>query len=257
MLGENDNSLAMIVEGSTVYWSIFSEPNDPIGAMYRTAVFGGGPVGIGDSCNSLSFGIDDTALFYSRTVNSPRGVSRMNLDGSGVVVLSSHSADFIATDDATVYFSEDPCFGAGEGDGCAGEPAIYAVPKAGGDTQSLADAPEGLRALLQQDGYLYWYSRSDLQDRPVPIQRVPTTGGEPSTIVTRPFMQALAVDATNVYWLDITGDNYERYEVAKAPVAGGDATVLFSELGDPSSAFAIDDTAIVWSAGGKLYLLAK
>ena len=224
VVGENDNTYAMTVFGGNVFWSIFNEPNDAIGAMYTVPTSGGTPASMGDSNGSLTLASDGAALYYSRAVNFPRGVSRMSPDGTNATILSSHLANFLALGSDTVYFSEDPCFGSGDEEGCEAEPTIYAVPKAGGTTTMVTASAEGLFTLLQQDGYLYWFLLGDAAPNPAPILRVPVTGGEPSTVATSPLIQALAVDATNVYWVDLIGDNLNQYNVAKAPVAGGEKT---------------------------------
>jgi hypothetical protein len=241
-----------------LFWSTSSDPsNTVLGQFYGAPLSGGALVPLPDGNTAAGIAADGTYLFYTSTTLGAHGLARMNQDGSSPTSLSTHYGNLNTADADTVYFSEDPCFNSGDDDGCEGEPTIYAVPKVGGATTTVAESPKGLFTLLQQDGYLYWSLMGDSAPTPAPILRVPVTGGAPSTIATSPLIQALAVDAASVYWLRLTGFNSENYEVVKAPVAGGSATVLFSELGNPANAMAVDDTAIVWSAAGKLYLLAK
>jgi hypothetical protein len=89
-------------------------------------------------------------------------------------------------------------------------------------------------------GNLYWVE-SDVSGN----GRVATTsvGGGPSTTLTTTtgsFAAALAVDASNVYWVNESGPG-----VMSVPVSGGAATTLATVAGRRN--IAIDGTSVYWT----------
>jgi hypothetical protein len=80
------------------------------------------------------------------------------------------------------------------------------------------------------------------------MKSMPKAGGNPMTIVdasasglTNVVVVALAVDSGFVYWTDHTGGT-----IRKAPRSGGDATILVTAQGGPSS-IAVDSDAVYWT----------
>jgi hypothetical protein len=62
--------------------------------------------------------------------------------------------------------------------------------------------------------------------------------------------QAIAADATNIYWTnygDVNGDG--NGTVMKLPLQGGTPTVIASQQGHPY-AIAVDSTSVYWSTIG-------
>jgi hypothetical protein len=119
---------------------------------------------------------------------------------------------------------------------------IRTVPITGGTPQALT------AGVPQEDAYLavnatgvYW---SDLDTKAV--MRIPLGGGEPSVVATSQGLPGqIAVDADNVYWVELLGVPESR--VMKAALAGGDPVELVPASAVLIRGLAVDDEAVYWS----------
>ena len=147
-------------------------------------------------------------------------------------------------------------------------PIYYKVSKTGGPTTQLGEASgHSLSGLVVYGEYVYWEEPSNDDSYRETIRRVPTAGGEIQTVATDDYVRSFAVDSTYVYWIKTLTDGssaHDHYEIHRAPVAGGDSTVIVADVG-LGQVIAVDDTAIVWSRYnppdtsnlGSIWLLAK
>ena len=94
---------------------------------------------------------------------------------------------------------------------------------------------------------------------------MPKAGGSPTVLAARDFPQALAVDATTLYWAWST---LNKGEILSMPKGGGSSTTLATVDGTPRS-IAVDTNNIYWAtvdrgdvsevakSGGRVFTLAS
>lgn len=75
------------------------------------------------------------------------------------------------------------------------------------------------------------------------MAKTPLAGGSATTFVMQSGAMAIAVDHTNVYWGDFSGDGI----IGKYPLAGGMASTIATAL---VSAMAINSDSVYWTDGG-------
>jgi hypothetical protein len=155
-------------------------------------------------------------------------------------------ASSLALDSQRVYWAERS--GAGCTWGC-----VMAVPLGGGTpttlTSNASTTQQGISSMASNWPDIYWTNEgvsSTVMDRSL-------AGGPPVTIASNqndPL--AVAVDATNVYWLSSTPD-----ALMKAPRAGGAVTEVAASPCAAQCAIAVSDASIYWIACGALMKIAK
>ncbi len=150
--------------------------------------------------------------------------------------------------------------------------ATESAPLAGGMVSTLTS--QGCPSGLASDGtYLYWAtnaSTSNGSQCTVQIERIPISGGSPSTFASIAANEApsgVAVDATSVYLLT----NASLWAVplaggAPARIAGnlggmnvqqGPGNCLYSGGGSSASSLAVDDTNAYVAVGSTLLVIPK
>ena len=115
---------------------------------------------------------------------------------------------------------------------------IDKLPLTGG-TRTFLAATTSMGSITVDGGYVYWSDGSG-------IHRVPFDGGQPTLVSNDTSLSLIytniATDGVNVYW-GTSGTNL----VMKAPVVGGPATILASNLGAGATSIAVDATAVYWT----------
>jgi hypothetical protein len=117
--------------------------------------------------------------------------------------------------------------------------SAFTMPKAGGPAQLLYQAPQPYLGTPVSDGSDIYVASDD------GIDRLPNAGGK-ATVIANELAFALAVDATNLYWLggSLAGPNPLK-AVAKT---GGTAVSLAPDLGqaygDPTTSFSDSETQL-------------
>lgn len=126
---------------------------------------------------------------------------------------------------------------------------VWRVAIAGGAPQKIADA-RASEAIAVDAEYVYWIDRGSAGDDATSLSRVPKAGGASRVLLAGPgvfsgvLMNALAVDATNVYWVATRADGI----VAKTSKEGGPPMTLASSLGCPYT-LRVDGDAIFFADG--------
>ncbi|HEY4117947.1 MAG TPA: hypothetical protein VGM56_08830 [Byssovorax sp.] len=253
--------LAMTVASGGVVWSI---DND----MYLTALPGGDAVGLNDQSTSRQIAADSSYVFYGHDFDSPT-LRRVNVDGTMATDLATapHVVSDVAIDGQTIYYATQFI----PGECCEHEIDIYSVPKTGGSATLLASGLKDTLGLSVGAGYVYWIDlvpegNDDLARRVV--RRVPVTGGQPELVVNEDQNpNFIALNGAYLYWLGLDVDpdlNGSTYTIWKQPLAGGESVELTAGTGRVS-AFAVDDTSIVWArndhengpSSASIWMLAK
>ena len=85
------------------------------------------------------------------------------------------------------------------------------------------------------------------------LTRVPKGGGAATTLA-HAALNALAVDASDVYWAQGDATSGTPGAIMRVPKAGGASTTLSKRVG---YAIAVDETYVYWLLGGDVYRLAK
>src|SRR6185295_565250 len=116
----------------------------------------------------------------------------------------------------------------------------------------LASARDSTGPLAVDSTNVYWWEFDDTQSAGV-IREVPLTGGTPTTLVSASSgVEAIALDAANIYWVDAYG------KIMKAPLSGGTSTVLATLAADDlHSSLAVDATNVYWMRGGTVASVMK
>jgi hypothetical protein len=143
---------------------------------------------------------------------------------------------------------------------------IYAVPRGGGAAVVLA-AGQGVENLgggfTFDAGYAYYtdelYSSALTAPPVTSLLAIPLSGGGPRTIVSGlDVVNALAVDAENVYFIDMTitvdptTGSSEIFSIGKVPLTGGARETLVMNVAAPS-ALAVASGFLYWNdASGAL-----
>src|SRR5262249_8782335 len=148
--------------------------------------------------------------------------------GTPTTVATMQAAPFaIAADGTRLYWSKFM------------PPIIQSMPLAGGPIQTLASDQFAL-SLFVRDGKVYW-SDTQITLGFSQIFAVPGDGSRaPVPLAQTPGSDAVVTDGVNLYWTDEVSQT-----VRKAPVAGGEPTVLATDQITPTE-IAIDGTNIYW-----------
>jgi hypothetical protein len=167
--------------------------------------------------------------------------------GTCTVLVDNLSGSFpIATAGGSVYYADD-------------QGGISRVPASGGTPQQFL-GPSDLGAIAPgvvtvDPTNLYLLSGRNWGP-PGAVAYAPLAGGAIRTLTTvaqDAVPVAIAVDATDVYWVDDSG---YAPSVHRIPIAGGPVTdIAFAKT--PGRALALDDDAVYWTDNGCLYKHAK
>ncbi len=167
----------------TVLYSAFSEEAYPTG------------VTINDTNVYWSHGRfpPNICQYYGVSPESPLGgtILKLPLDGGTPTPLASAGRQpfGIFADDTNVYWAD--CIA----NDCL-TISMMSVPIAGGTPKTLVASEVPPSGIAAEGGYIYWTRNGT-------IMRVPRGGGAQEALVTMQYLGAFAVDATNLYWVDL------------------------------------------------------
>jgi outer membrane protein assembly factor BamB len=276
VLASGGGAESLALAGTDVYWT-----DGTTGEVRKVPKNGGPSSAVYSVANTEPWGITvDSSRVYWTLPNFALGgttaVMSAPLSGGAPTTLVTNVTGpmSIAVSAANVYWAT------------SGQGAIESVPLDGGPVSTVVSDASGAYALVVEGNDLYWCNADGIYREALaggtPLQigpsanaiavdgtdvyyvdsmgrvaRVPVAGGTPTTLATgrTSALVAVAVDGQNVYWLEGEG-TIQQGAVAALPKSGGRVAVLASGLGDPS-AIAVDDTAIYFTGGGSVEKLVK
>lgn len=210
-----------------------------------------GPVCDGGRCtvtiasglpNPSWLAVDSTSVYWATNptdsnvaIAQGSSVMKAPIGGGAVMTLTSGLAEINAlTVDATsVYWTTND--------------TVAKVPLGGGAPTQLGATNEALGLAVDSANA---YFLEDNGSAPASLERVPLTGSAPALVATVLLpTQAIAVDSTNIYWIDYPQDGPGGVtgNVMKMPKAGGTQTVLAT--GGRMGGIALDATSVYWVDG--------
>lgn len=209
--------------------------------------------GCGITCSGCAYGrcamflvtsqVDPQGIAHDATNvywgdNDKNAILKSPLDGGAVTTLASgtYNIQALAADGTNVYWTDGS--------------SVSSVPAGGGAATQLGQGSSlsvyGAAHMAQDANNVYWTSSAPV-DGTVSgvIVSVPKGGGTVSTLVSEPDgWRALAVDATNIYWTNLSLGTVE-----KAPLTGGTPTTLASGQVQPSG-IALYAGTLYWKDSG-------
>lgn len=150
------------------------------------------------------------------SVDAPRTVHRIGVDGTGQRVLASTGdrteAITVDVDGAVYWIAVSAKFGSTN--------ALWTVDPSGGEPRQIGPVDRVARSLAVAGGHAYWEA-FDLEERTGTVRRMAVTGGEAETIANaQDMIVTLAVDERGPVWLVADGT------LATAAPDGRDGRVL-------------------------------
>ena len=185
--------------------------------------------------------VDSTTVYVSQ-VDPAALVAVPVAGGAGSPLGVQAEGHGIAVDERRLYWSDGRSLLACDKSNCTGS-ALTLAPGQLGVTDIALDAAN-----------VYWTTAAD-QPGQGRVMTMDKNGGTPVEIAAATWPYALAVDATNVYWLEQVQPNSG---VLKAPIVGGPAVQL--AVSDPiePTAIALDDDHVYFSNGeGTVFVVSK
>jgi sugar lactone lactonase YvrE len=212
----------LVVDASNVYWT-----EEFLGTVMKVPT-GGGTSTVLASQQAYPNGIaqDANNVYW---VNAGGTVMKVSKNGGAPTTLVSgaYNPIYLAVDDTSVYFTS------------LSTSSVYKVSKNGGPLTTLAanqsSAPNGI-ALYAAN--VYWVN-DYYNGATGAVWKISKLGGTP-TMLAPDGGQEIAVDATSVYWANITVGT-----IKKVPLAGGGAITLVS--GQGPQGLAVDATGVYWT----------
>lgn len=167
--------------------------------------------------DSMKIAVNASHVYFTR--RDAGTVSRVARAGGAVQVLAEgqNLVQSLALDQNNVYWLNNGF----------GTPSLQKLPLAGGEPVEIASTTDANLASLAIDAtYAYWGGSGS-------IVKTPLAGGAEETLASGQLNNgALAIDSTNVYWLNY-GDGANTGSVMKVPKAGGTAVTLASNVDTP------------------------
>src|SRR5262249_19165122 len=101
---------------------------------------------------------------------------------------------------------------------------------------------------------VYW---GNMGDDPMSgsIMKLPKAGGTAQTLAPNQSPFALAIDATDIYWVNRASSGAADGSVMRVPKGGGDLVTLASGLHDPW-ALAVSGNAVYWTESTQVMTIA-
>jgi hypothetical protein len=234
--------IVLAADNTNLYWT------DGSGVVKTMHVGGGGIATIASGQDNPYFVVVDANNVYWDTFNDGTVMSAPILGGTPVTLATGqlHPASLAVT--AThVYWAGDTSI------------AIFRVPIGGGTVETLVAGgpPDAAYAgggdIAVNATHLYW-TQPGATPTTGTVMAIPLDGGSPTTLASdQDGPGAIALDATNVYWVTYNGGT-----VMALPLAGGTPITLASGQSGPGG-LALDATTVYWAnyAGGQVMKVAK
>lgn len=141
--------------------------------------------------------------------------------GRAAAAASAHDVYAVATDGDNVYWTAPT--------------GLSSVPVSGGGIAMLAGGTPASGSIGLDADSVYWASS-------VGVMRVPKTNANPVTLAATTSATAVAVDATDVYWIDSSAA-----AIFRVPISGGTPTMVVSS--PPNlAALAVDGINVYWTS---------
>ena len=210
------------VGSGNVYWTG--------GSGVRAVPVAGGTSTLVSSKASYHLAIDSMNAYW--TSYGPAGVVTKAplLGGKSTKLATAPYATDVAVDSESVYFTSNA--------------GVFKVPIAGGVTTTLWPGGAGGANLLAIDDSSVYWTASERG-----VMKVAKVGGAPITLATSREPQAIAVDASNVYWTDWSSCGVScvtpESTIMKVPIDGGTTITLVAKQNLPD-AIAVDDFGVYW-----------
>lgn len=218
---------AVAVDETSVYWANYGSGN-----IMKTSLRGGEERILAEGTASpWAIAIDATSVYWTTS----SGVFKVPLGGGKTAQLDTGAADGIAVDHANVYWTT--------------RTTVMRLPLIGGTAQTLAS--EGGPAIAVDESRIYWlngWGNECMASEPCPsasagkVSAMPISGGVVTTLASPVSMpRSLAVDRSNVYWLD-------GGSLSWVAIGGGTPTMLDSS--GRTQGFAVNEESLYWTAFG-------
>jgi hypothetical protein len=238
--GDIINALALAVDSTNVYWGTHDEAQGAPGDQVMATPIGGGvsiPIAAGDA---LTLVADATSVYWTDT---QQGVFKVPLAGGTPFQLASsrgQGVGVLAVDGTHAYWAQAIL-------------GIRSAPLDGGEPTTLVPGTmvsgSGVARMLVAGDRLYWVEVGPAGG----ILSVPTGGGAPVVLVAETDIASLALDDTNLYWLnDGCPGSACTGLVKKVPLGGGTPTVVVpGSQAHPGAtgALVVDATSVYWTSG--------
>jgi hypothetical protein len=163
------------------------------------------------------------AGFHGETSADVYAVSK---SGAAVPRILSHALVTPSAFDADEEFVYWVSAGTYAGESLLADGAVRRVSKATGDVQTLASGLSFPIAIAVHDGFVYFSEAGVSQeDTHAGLRRVPSSGGEVTTLFDGAPVGSIAVDGTNAYFA-IYRIDAGLVDIGQVPLAGGAVTLL-------------------------------
>lgn len=243
-VGDAQSGDTIAVDAHDVYWAATTD-RTVTGAIMRVPIVGGTnatlastqgvPVGLALAGPNLYF----TVLGTAADQWNDGAVLQVPIAGGVTTTLASGQtqASSLMTDGQDVYWTT---WG-----------SVMKMPLAGGGPVPLASGTGGSWGMALDGGYVYFEDVQTEQN----ILRVPIGGGTSSTFATHAVPSGIAVDGTNLYWVEGGSQSlYVHGAVVRMPLSGGmPVTLEVLSTTQPRSPIAVDATSVYWTDGMALY----
>jgi len=243
-----DQSALLTMDGTNVYWA---GPDSGYGIIYKAPIMGGD-----GGANSLVNNLVDSPIDVAADSTNVYWVGDTTIQK---VPIAGGAKTILAKGQNLAGVFQQPCVAVNaSGVYASTANAILSVPLAGGTPTTIA-SNQSPNAITADAANVYWTNLGHgggVATTVVPaVMKVAATGGTPVTLVAlgaTAIPAFIAVDSTNVYWIEATGC------VRKVPIAGGSPVALAAAPFLPGG-IAVDATSVYWTdtEGGKVYKTAK
>jgi hypothetical protein len=222
----------LAIDSKNVYWA---DPDE--GAIMSVPVIGGTPVTLvpgaphstpGEPGSVYYLAIDATSVFWVNNgydvdggVGGRGALLKMPLGGGAQITLGQAPSTPITLDATNIYFGDSDCptdSGSCVCDGGQCPWAMVKMPLDGGTPTTLASGlMGGVPGIAVDDENLYWTNCGACNEATKPpmngtVLKVPLSGGRVTTMASRQALpQAIAVDKTSVYWIDVVGATLMKF----------------------------------------------
>lgn len=193
------------------------------GGVHKVPKTGGASVLLGTSSLPKGIAVDATNVYWSDFTS----INKVPIAGGASVMLSGGEPPGygIAVDQGKVYWMD--------------QAEVLEIPTAGGSESAIAPTNEG-EEIAVRNGTVFYTTKDSIMR---------ALGGSPVTTLAsgQNHPVALAVDDTNVYWIDQVSGSFPNIvgSILEVPISGGTPTVLATGQANPTD-IAVDQTSVYW-----------